>query len=80
MEEQSSMTADQILDELLPDNFDWRDMVGSYPLTAVSLAAVGGFLLGRKHGTVLVAAVSAFMVREVTRNINTFLGEEVLDE
>lgn len=80
MDDRSAMTADQILDEVLPDNFDWRDIVGSYPLTAVSLAAVGGFLLGRKHGTTLVAAVSTFMVREVTRNINTFLGEEVLEE
>lgn len=68
--------SDQIVDELLPSDFDWRQLVCSYPIPALTVAAIGGFIIGRKHGPRLLAAVSAYAEREVTKNLNSLLGTE----
>lgn len=60
---------DDIIDELVPDDLDWRHLVESYPVASISLAGLAGFLLGRNHGSALIAGVSAFMAREMSRNI-----------
>ena len=70
-----SSFADGVLDDLLPDELDWRGMVRSYPLPAMVLSGLGGFLLGSRHGTEIIEAVSRFARREVDRNISTFLGD-----
>jgi hypothetical protein len=61
--------ADELLDELMPDELDWRQLTLSYPKTALGVALVGGFLLGRNHGAGLLAALTGFAVGEVTRNL-----------
>ena len=71
---------DRFLDDLLPEELDWRRLVRSYPLPAVALAAVGGFFLGQRHGEELLSAFRAFVDREVERNVQTFLGEAPDDE
>ncbi len=74
---------DELLDELLPESFDWRYMVRTYPLTALAVAATGGYWLGRRHGPAVVSAVSAFAVREVTTQLDAVLGSRLgasLDE
>ena len=72
--------ADRIVDEILPDGLDWRHLVRSYPLPAVAVAALGGFLIGRKHGTFLWSSAASFAVREVSSNISSLfdaqLGED----
>ena len=71
--EENIFTADQIVDELLPGEFDWRAMVRSYPIPAIAIATVGGFLIGRRRGPALIAAISAFVVNEVTKNVDSLL-------
>ena len=68
--------ADGIVDELLPDDLDWRDLVTSYPVPALVLAGLGGFLLGSRHGEQILSAFSSFARREVDRNISSLLGDD----
>ncbi len=67
--------ADQVVDDLLPEDIDWREMVRSYPLPALAVATIGGFLLGQRHGQELLSAFRAFVDREVSKNVQTLLGE-----
>lgn len=70
----SSQTfADDIIDELMPQELDWRQLVESYPVVSISVAGLAGFLLGRNHGSALIAGASAFMAREMSRNIMSVL-------
>jgi len=77
MDEVRRSTADDLLDELLPEELDWQRLVRTYPIPAVLLAALGGFLLGRSHGPTIVAAVSSFAAAEVTKNVSQALGREL---
>jgi hypothetical protein len=70
--------ADELLDELLPDELDWRRLVTTYPVTSLALAAVGGYLLGRSRGVAIVGALATFAATTVARNVNALIGEEVL--
>lgn len=70
-------TIDNLLDEILPEELEWEQMVRSYPLPAVVLAAVGGFLLGLSHGTAIVSAVSGYLATQVSRNVSQVLGRDL---
>lgn len=72
-------TPDRLVDELVPETVEWERLVRSYPLPALLLAAVGGFVLGRHHGQEVVGALSAFAGRKVVRSVNELLGEDVLE-
>lgn len=65
---------DGILDDVLPDELDWRDLARSYPLPILLLSGLGGFFLGSRHGHEIVSALSNFATREVDRNISSFMG------
>ena len=70
--------ADQLVDDLLPDEFNWRRLLREYPLPSLAAAGVGGYLLGRTRGGVVVAALAAFASDTLSRNVNSLLGEDVL--
>lgn len=81
MTESISSKAEEIvgdlLDDLLPEGVDWQDLVRAWPLPALALAALGGFLVGRRHGPAIVGAVSSFASAEVAKNVSSLLGQEV---
>ncbi len=66
---------DEVVDDLLPADLDWRHLVVTYPMPALLLVAAGGFWLGRQRGPELLAAVSAFVTNEVTKNVHAVLGD-----
>ena len=70
--------AEQLVDDLLPADFDWREMVLSYPKAALAVAAVGGYLLGRARGSAIVAALGTYASDTVTQNINALVGDDIL--
>ena len=70
--------ADQLVDDLLPDDVDWRRLVVDYPIASLAAAGVGGYLLGRGRGSAIVAALAAFASETVSRNLNSLLGQDVL--
>ena len=65
---------DQIVDELLPGDFDWREKVRRYPIPALAVAAAGGFFLGRTRGRHLLGAMTRFAADEASANITSFLS------
>lgn len=62
--------ADELLNEILPDELDWERLVRAYPIPAVLIAAVGGFLLGRRHGPAILSAVSTYAASEMSKNVS----------
>jgi hypothetical protein len=70
--------ADELVDELMPTGFDWESLVRAYPLPSLFLAALGGFVLGRQRGTLVIAALARFAASQVTSGVNTLLGDEIL--
>ena len=70
--------ADELVDQLVATDVDWRDVVRAYPKTSLALAVVGGFVLGRTRGTTIVAALANHTADTLASNINEFLGDEVI--
>jgi hypothetical protein len=62
--------ADELIDELLPEGVDWERLVVRYPIPALLVAAVGGFFIGRSHGTEILSSLSGFAASEFSRNVN----------
>jgi hypothetical protein len=69
----TSQLADDVLDELMPGDLDWRHLVRSYPFPMALLALLAGFVLGRHRGHLLLAALSGFAVHQATENITSAL-------
>ncbi len=67
---------DGMLDDLLPEDLDWRGQVRRYPMSALVISGLAGFFLGSRHGAEIISALSNFATREVDRNISSFLGDD----
>lgn len=78
LKEVEDSQADELLDELLPEELDWRRLVRTYPIPALLAAAAGGYVLGRGRGRVILATLSGFAADAVTQGVNEFLGTDVL--
>jgi hypothetical protein len=66
---------DEVVDDLLPVELDWRRLVVTYPISSLTVAAVGGFVLGRSHGPELARTLSDFVTHEVSKNVRSVLGD-----
>lgn len=69
---------DEFLDELLPEELDWKRLVSAYPKSALVVAAVAGFAFGRSRGAALLAGLAAFAADGVGRVVNEYLGDEII--
>lgn len=67
--------ADEIVDQLMPEGFEWRRLVCSYPRTAMLVAMAGGFVVGRAQGAGMLAGLSGFVLGEVSRNVQEFVED-----
>lgn len=67
--------ADEIVDQLMPEGFEWRRLVCSYPRAAMALALAGGFVVGRAQGAGMLAGLSGFVLSEVSRNVQEFVED-----
>lgn len=74
----SEDTAHDVVDEVLPEEFEWERLVRTYPVPALVLAALGGFVLARARGQAVLAALGAFAADRVTDEVHRVLGEDVL--
>ena len=70
-----SSRADELVDQIVPDDLDWKHLVTTYPRAAVTAAFVGGVVLGRTHGLSVAAALSGYVVGEVTRNVQGLVDD-----
>ncbi len=66
--------AGRFLDDLLPQELEWERLVRSYPLAALVVAGVAGYLLGARSGGPILAAVGATATRRVAGLVNADLG------
>jgi hypothetical protein len=73
------LDADFLLDKVIPDEIDWRDLVRRHPMLAVGVAASLGFLIGRAKGAAIVAGASAAVSAAVMRQLSDVLDGEVFD-
>ncbi len=60
------------------DDLDYETLIRRYPLPALALAAVGGFVLGRTRGETVMNALASFAVGHISEQVNTALGKDVL--
>ncbi len=60
------------------EDLDFENLIRRYPLSALALAAVGGFVLGRTRGEAVMDALSSFAVGHISEQVNTALGKDVL--
>lgn len=74
----SEGTAHDLVDEALPEEFEWERLVRSYPVPALLLAAAGGFALAKSRGSAVIAALTGFAADRVTDEVHRVLGEDVL--
>jgi hypothetical protein len=69
--------ADELLDELMPPDLDWRRTVRRHPLPALLVAGAVGYWLGRsRRGALLAEGLLGALALGATRRI----GELGLDE
>jgi hypothetical protein len=67
----------RLLDELLPEELEWERVVRTYPLTALVVAGVAGYLLGVRSGAPILAAVGATATRRVADLVGSDFGDGV---
>jgi hypothetical protein len=56
---------DRWIDEVVPPELDWKDLVRGYPVASVLAVAAGGFYLGAVHGRRIVEALSDLVTQRV---------------
>ncbi len=65
--------AESLINELLPEELEWQTWVRRYPKTALSLAALGGYLIGRSRGDEIVSSVTTRAADTLTENLNQLI-------
>ena len=70
-------SVDELLDELVPPDLDWRRLVRRYPIPALLVAGAAGYWLGRsKRGAAVAEALAGAVALGVTRElVDADLGE-----
>jgi len=69
IEDGPASLADDLIDDLLPPEVDWRRIVRRHPGPALLVAGLGGYLLGRSQGRKLLTALSALAVARVESEV-----------
>jgi hypothetical protein len=73
------LNADFLLDKVIPDEIDWRDLVRRHPMLTIGVAAGLGFAIGRSRGAAIVAGASAAVTSAVMRQLSDVLDGEVFE-
>jgi hypothetical protein len=68
--------AGRLLDDLLPEDLEWESLVRTYPITALLVAGVAGYLLGWRSGAPILEAVGETATRRVTDLVRHSFGED----
>ena len=69
---------DEIMDEILPAELEWQRLVRRYPIAAITIAAIGGYVLGRNRGEEILAALTNHAADLVSLQVNSALGRDIL--
>jgi hypothetical protein len=74
--ERDAGIASRFLDDLLPEELEWERVVRSYPITALVVAGVAGYLLGVRSGAPILAAVGETATRRVAGLVGADFGDD----
>lgn len=77
---QTTRASDDLVDDLLPVEFDWRTAVRRHPWLVLGAATGAGFVLGRLRGARLVEDLSDIATAGLTAGLGAYLGGDLLDE
>ena len=69
---------DEVVDEILPAELEWQRLVRRYPIAAITIAAIGGYVLGRNRGEEILAALTNHAADLVSLQVNSALGRDIL--
>ena len=69
---------DEVVDEILPAELEWQRLVRRYPIAAITIAAIGGYVLGRSRGEEILAALTNHAADLVSLQVNSALGRDIL--
>jgi hypothetical protein len=72
--------ADELLDDLIPPEINWRRMVRRHPWPALAIAGLAGYLLGRSQGRALVGAIAGLAVARVEERVLGLVEDELEDD
>ncbi len=68
--------ADELLDDLMPPEFDWRGVVRRHPIPALAVAAATGYWVGHsRRSAALVDAVMGAVTAGVVAKIGGLAGD-----
>ena len=73
---QEGSVAGRLLDDLLPEELEWERMVRAYPLAALLVAGVAGYVLGWRSGAPILEAVSDTAARRVSGIMRSSFGDD----
>jgi hypothetical protein len=76
MTPRSSSFADELLDELLPGDLDWPELVRRYPRLCLLAAGAAGTWLGYHRGRAVIAALGALVAGRMAGSLGDILGGE----
>ena len=63
---------DELIDDLLPVELDWAGLVRRHPIPSLAVAALGGFLVGKLHGTRIVETVGAVASERLNQSLERY--------
>jgi hypothetical protein len=73
----SPSLADELLDDLIPPDLDWRGVVRRHPLPALLVAAGAGWWLGRsRRSAVLIEALTGAVAAGVVARFGSLVADE----
>jgi hypothetical protein len=76
-EREERSLADELLDDLLPPEFDWRGVVRRHPLPAVAVAAATGYWLGAsRRSAALVDALAGVLAAGLVARLSAGSEDE----
>lgn len=68
--------ADELLDELLPEELEWQRLVNRYPRVCLLAALGAGAWLGYRRGRGVLAALGAVVTAQVASTVGDMLADE----
>jgi len=73
---QERSVSGRILDDLLPEELEWERLVRTYPIAALLVAGVAGYLLGVRSGAPILAAVGETATRRISGLLDAGFAED----
>jgi hypothetical protein len=71
-------TADRLVGEVIPQSVEWERLVRRYPVPALALVGVAGFVIGRSHGPAILGALTGAAAARMRQSVEELLDEDAV--